>query len=78
MKSFLKVFFLTNTYIKGGMNCIHAPDNAKVIEVASTTLGAKRFFERDHHAGNVVPIPDGTKNTISKPAAHSVSTVMAF
>ena len=43
-----------------------SPDDAKTVEVAAPALGAKRLLERDRHIGDVVAVPDGSEDAISK------------
>lgn len=44
-----------------------SPNDAKVIKVTSPALGAKRLLEADDNTGHAAPVPNGSKNPISKP-----------
>ena len=52
---------------------ISLPDDAKAVKVAASSLGTKRFLERDDHICYVVTVPDWTKNTVSKSEKHLVA-----
>ena len=43
-------------------------DDAKLVEVASSALGAEGFLEGDRDVSDVVPVPDRLERGISKPA----------
>lgn len=44
-----------------------SPDYTKVIKVSSTALSAKRLLEGENHTSHIVPVPDGSKDAITKP-----------
>lgn len=44
-----------------------SPDYTKVIKVSSTALSAKRLLEGENHASDIAPVPDGSKDSITKP-----------
>ena len=45
---------------------MYTPDDAILVEVTASTLSTNRFFEGYHHAGNVMSIPRGSKNSVRK------------
>ena len=55
----------------GGLSLLdfefRSPDDAKIIKVAPSPLGAKGFFEGEDHTGHAVPVPDGPEDAIAKP-----------
>lgn len=44
-----------------------SPDDAEVIEITTATLSAKGLLEGEHHAGDVVAVPDGPKDAVAEP-----------
>ena len=52
---------------RGSLGFICSPDDAKIIKVAPSPLGAEGFFEGEDHTGHAVPVPDGPKDAIAKP-----------
>lgn len=51
-----------------------SPNDAKIIKVASSSLSAKRFLKGEDNTGHTVPVPDGPKDAVSKPAENNSST----
>lgn len=51
---------------------LSSPDDAKIIKVASSTLGAKGFLKGEDDTGHAVPVPDRPKDSVSKPAVNTV------
>ena len=45
---------------------VSSPDDAVLVEIAATSLGANRLLERDHDAGHVVIIPGWGEDPIGK------------
>lgn len=45
-----------------------SPDNTKLIKVATPSLSAKWLFEGQNDTGNVVTVPDGAEDPVSKSA----------
>lgn len=39
-------------------------DYAEIVEIPAAAFGAKRFFERDLHLRDVVPVPSGVQYTV--------------
>lgn len=46
-------------------------NNTKVVKVAAAALSPKGLLESEDHTGHTVPVPDRSKDTISKPVNES-------
>ena len=47
-----------------------SPDDSKIIKVASSSLGPKRFFKCEDDTGQAVPVPDRPEDSVPKPATN--------
>lgn len=48
-----------------------SPDDPKFIEVAPTALSTKGLLEGEDDTGDIVPVPDGAKDPVGKPAGSA-------
>ncbi len=74
--------FVTDVVGPGGARLLHGDeaenlkqmvlhnvaDDAKLVEVTTAALGAKRFLEGDQHAGNVLLVPERAEDEVAEPA----------
>lgn len=49
-----------------------SPNDAKIIKVASSALGAKGFFKAQDDTAYTVSVPDRPKDSVSKPAENTI------
>lgn len=61
-----------------GRGDTRSPDDPEFVEVAPAALGAKGLLERENDAGYVVPVPNGAKDPVGKPAAGAVWSALLY
>ena len=49
-----------------------APDDAELVEIASTAVGAEGLLEGDVDAGDVVTVPGGPKYHVTEPVVTGI------
>lgn len=58
--------------IKARQHCF-VPNDAKTVEVASTTSGAEGLLKANHHVANVLAIPQGVENHVGKSTTRGIA-----
>ena len=61
------------TTANAGLSILYKPYDAKFIKVAAATLSSKRLLERDCHTGDVITIPNRTKDPVCKPVKNYIN-----
>ena len=50
----------------------HITNDTKLVKISSPALGTEWLLECDGDAGNVVPVPGGSKDHVTKPQTDQV------
>ena len=50
----------------------HVTNDSKLVKISTATLGTEWFLESDGDAGNMVPVPCGSEDHVTKPQTDEV------